>query len=72
VPFLLSSFKKGVIKPVVSNHFKLEQAKEGLKMLRWKNYRKRYNKSLKETKGAKYNNNGKRIKDNKSCNRGSH
>ena len=31
---LVSLAKRGVIKPVVSNHFKLEQAKEGLKMLK--------------------------------------
>ena len=31
---LVSLAQRGVIKPVVSNHFKLEQAKEGLKMLK--------------------------------------
>jgi propanol-preferring alcohol dehydrogenase len=31
---LVSLAKRGVIKPVVSNHFKLEQATEGLKMLK--------------------------------------
>lgn len=31
---LVSLTKRGVIKPVLSNHFKLEQATEGLKMLK--------------------------------------
>ena len=31
---LVSLAKRGVIKPVVSNQFNLEQAKEGLKMLK--------------------------------------
>ena len=31
---LVSLAQRGVIKPVVSNHFKLEQATEGLKMLK--------------------------------------
>ena len=70
---LVSLARRGVIKPVVSNRFKLDQATEAIEdVKRWQNYWKRCNKSLKETKGAKYNNNGKRIKDNKSCNRGSH
>jgi propanol-preferring alcohol dehydrogenase len=51
---LVSLAERGVIKQVVSNRFKLDQAGEALQMLK---------------DGKIVGSNSKRIKDNKSCNR---